>query len=126
MKVQDTRRGASPVLFSYSEQRSSAAASDLVSFGGSECEAMDDSISLAAFDAEKLSGSSHDPVPLPSSEPSVASTGMDAELFRNKLFKVLDQMAAGDPDILLQALKVARGRNQPSRKSLSAADAGSR
>ncbi|XP_016113692.1 mitogen-activated protein kinase kinase kinase kinase 4-like [Sinocyclocheilus grahami] len=43
--------------------------------------AMDDSVSLAASDAEELSGSSFDPAPLPSVEPSAASTGMDAELF---------------------------------------------
>ncbi len=40
---------------------SPAAASDLVSFSGSDDGEMDDSLSLAASDAEELSGSSHDP-----------------------------------------------------------------
>ncbi|KAL0203474.1 hypothetical protein M9458_001492, partial [Cirrhinus mrigala] len=39
-------RGNSPVLFSHPDQRLSVAASDLVSFGGSECDAIDDSMSL--------------------------------------------------------------------------------
>lgn len=56
--------------------------SDLVSFGGSEYDAMDDSVSLAASYAEELSGSCFDPAPLLSAEPNAASTGMDAKLFR--------------------------------------------
>ncbi|KAL0168644.1 hypothetical protein M9458_036866, partial [Cirrhinus mrigala] len=63
-------RGDSCVLFSHPDQHPSAAASDLVSFCGNECNAMDDSMSLAASDTEELSGLSHDPAP------------MDAELFR--------------------------------------------
>ncbi len=47
----------SPVLFSQPDQRPSASASDLVSFGGSDDELADDSMSLAASDAEELSGS---------------------------------------------------------------------
>ncbi|KAK2881492.1 hypothetical protein Q8A67_018760 [Cirrhinus molitorella] len=75
-------REASPVLFSCPDQRPSADASDLVSFGGSEDKALDDSMPLAASDAEELSGSSHDPAPLPSKDSSAAGSGMDAELFR--------------------------------------------
>ncbi|KAK2896411.1 hypothetical protein Q8A67_010899 [Cirrhinus molitorella] len=45
-------REASPVLFSQLDQRPSVAMSDLVSFGGSEDEALDNSISLVASDAE--------------------------------------------------------------------------
>ncbi len=41
----------------------SAAASDLVSFGGSNDGELDDSLSLAASDAEDLSGSYHDLAP---------------------------------------------------------------
>ncbi|KAF4114474.1 hypothetical protein G5714_004697 [Onychostoma macrolepis] len=44
-----------PIFFSRPDQRPSAAASDLVSFGGSEDEVLDDSVSLAASDAEDLS-----------------------------------------------------------------------
>ncbi|KAL0196631.1 hypothetical protein M9458_005171, partial [Cirrhinus mrigala] len=58
--------GIPPYFCSHPDQRPSAAASDLVSFGGSECNAMDDSISLVASDVEELA----------------TSPGMDAELFR--------------------------------------------
>ncbi|KAK2914044.1 hypothetical protein Q8A67_002443 [Cirrhinus molitorella] len=86
------RRDVSPVLFSRPDQRPSAHASDLVSFGGSDDEALDDSMSLAASDAEELSGSSHDPAPLPSKDSSAAGSGMDAELFciLSKAVKELD------------------------------------
>ncbi len=73
-------REVSPVLFSQPDQRPSASASDLVSFGGSDNELADDSMSLAASDAEELSGSVTDPAP--SRLPSAAKAGMDAELFR--------------------------------------------
>ncbi len=49
-------READPVFFSRADQRPSAAASDMVSFGGSEDEILDDSVSLAASDGEELSG----------------------------------------------------------------------
>lgn len=75
-------REVSPILFSHPDQHPFAAASDLVSFGGSECDAMDDSLSLVSSDAEELSGASFDPTTLPSAELSAASTGMEAEHFR--------------------------------------------
>ncbi|KAF4099589.1 hypothetical protein G5714_019715 [Onychostoma macrolepis] len=50
-------RAVLPVFFSRPDQCPSAAASDLVSFGGSEDEVLDNSVSLAASDAEELSGS---------------------------------------------------------------------
>ncbi len=43
---------------------------------------MDDSLSLAASDAEELSGSYHDPALLHSAQPSASSPGMDADLLR--------------------------------------------
>ncbi len=75
-------REVSPILFSQPDQRPSASASDLVSFGGSDEELNDDSMSLAALDAEELSGSVADPALLPSSAPSAAKAGLDAELLR--------------------------------------------
>ncbi len=54
-------REVSPVLFSQPDQRPSASVSDLVSFGGSDDELADDSMS--ASDAEELSGSVTDPAP---------------------------------------------------------------
>lgn len=74
-------REPSPVLFSRPEQRPSAEASDLVSFGGSEDEPLDDSMSLAASETEDWAGDS-DPAHLPSLEPIDARAGMDAELLR--------------------------------------------
>ncbi len=71
-------REVSPVLFSQPDQRPSASTSDLVSFGGSD----DDSMSLAASDAEELLGSVDDPAPSHLPAPSAAKAGMDAELFR--------------------------------------------
>ncbi len=71
-----------PVLFFQSDQHPSASASDLVSFGGSDYELADDSMSLAASDAEELSGSITDPAPSRLPAPSAAKDGMDAELFR--------------------------------------------
>ncbi len=56
--------------------------SDLVSFGGSDDELADDSMSLVASDAEELWGSVTDPAPSGLPAPSAAKAGMDAELFR--------------------------------------------
>ncbi len=73
-------REVSAVLFSQPDQRPSASASDLVSFGGSVDELADDSMSLAASDAEELSGSVTDSAPSRLPTPSAAKAGMDAEL----------------------------------------------
>ncbi|KAI2664297.1 Platelet glycoprotein V [Labeo rohita] len=85
------RRG-SPVLFTRPDLCPSAAASDMVSFGGSEDDMLD-SMSLAASDAEELSGSINDPAPLPSADTSDprSKTGMDAELFR-VLTRAVDEL----------------------------------
>ncbi len=56
-------REISPVLFVQPDQRPSASVSDLVSFGGSDDELADDSMSLVASDAEELWGSVTDPPP---------------------------------------------------------------
>ncbi len=58
------KREFSPILFTHPDQHPSAAASDLVSFGGSDDGEMDNSLSLVASDAEELSGSYHSPAPL--------------------------------------------------------------
>ncbi len=65
-------REDSPVLFTQPDQRPSASASDLVLFGGSDNELLDDSMSLAASDAEELSGLTADPNP-PCCRPSPAT-----------------------------------------------------
>ncbi len=52
-----------PVLFSQPNQHPSTSTSDLVLFGGSDEELNDDSMSLAASDAEELSSSVADPRP---------------------------------------------------------------
>ncbi len=75
-------REISPVLFVQPDQRPSASVSDLVSFGGSDDELADDSMSLVASDAEELWGSVTDPFPSGLPAPSAAKAGMDAELFR--------------------------------------------
>ncbi|ROL48618.1 hypothetical protein DPX16_0311 [Anabarilius grahami] len=75
-------REQSPVLFSRPEQRPSADASDFVSFGGSDDELPDDSVSLAASEPEHWVGESDDPTPLPLLEPIDHSAGMDGKLFR--------------------------------------------
>ncbi len=75
-------RELSPVLFIQPDQRPSASVSDLVSFGGSDDELADDSMSLVASDAEELWGSVTDPAPSGLPAPSAAKAGMDAELFR--------------------------------------------
>ncbi|KAI2656961.1 Transposon Ty3-G Gag-Pol polyprotein [Labeo rohita] len=82
----------SPVLFTRPGLCPSAAASDMVSFGGSEDDMLD-SMSLAASDAEELSGSINDPAPLPSADTSDprSKTGMDAELFR-VLTRAVDEL----------------------------------
>ncbi len=75
-------RELSPVLFIQPDQRPSASVSDLVSFGGSDDELADDSMSLVASGAEELCGSVTDPAPSGLPAPSAAKAGMDAELFR--------------------------------------------
>ncbi|ROL46723.1 hypothetical protein DPX16_12616 [Anabarilius grahami] len=75
-------REQSPVLFSRPELRPSAEASDLVSFGGSEDEPLDDSMSLVASETEGWAGESEDPAHLPTLEPIDYKPGMDAEIFR--------------------------------------------
>ncbi|KAL0163784.1 hypothetical protein M9458_039537, partial [Cirrhinus mrigala] len=79
------QREGSPVLFARPDL-------DMVSFGGSEDDLLD-SMSLAASDAEELSGSVNDPAPLPSAETSDSRTrtGMDAELFR-VLTRAVDEL----------------------------------
>ncbi len=72
----------SPVFFSQPDQSRSASTSDLVSFGGSDEELNDDSMSLAALDAEELLDLAADPALLPLSAPSAANAGMDAKLLR--------------------------------------------
>ncbi len=84
-------REMSPVLFSQPDQRPSASVSDLVSFGGSDDELADDSMSLVASDAEELWGSVTDPAPSGLPAPSAAKAGMDAELFR-VLSKVVEEL----------------------------------
>ncbi len=61
-----SKREHSPVLFTQLDHRPSAAASDMISIGVSDNE-LDDSLSLAASEAEVLSGSVADPALLPSS-----------------------------------------------------------
>ncbi len=75
-------REISPILFFQPDQRPSASVSDLVSFGGSDDELANDSMSLVASDAEELSGLVTDPAPSGLPAPSAAKAGMDAELFR--------------------------------------------
>ncbi|ROJ57633.1 hypothetical protein DPX16_23832 [Anabarilius grahami] len=75
-------REQSPVLFSRPEQRPSAVASNFVSFGGSDDELPDDSVSLAASEPEHWVGESDDPASLPLLEPIDHGAGMDGELFR--------------------------------------------
>ncbi|KAL0152267.1 hypothetical protein M9458_051990, partial [Cirrhinus mrigala] len=79
------QREGSPVLFTRPDL-------DMVSFGGSEDDMLD-SMSLAASDAEELSGSIYDPAPLPSADISDprSKTGMDAELFR-VLTRAVDEL----------------------------------
>ncbi len=75
-------REISPILFFQPDQRPSASVSDLVSFGGSDDELADDSMSLVASDDDELSGLVTDPAPLGLPAPSAAKAGMDAKLFR--------------------------------------------
>ncbi len=58
-----TQRGVSRPFFPNLTSGPSASVSDLVSFGGSDDELADDSMSLVASDAEELSGSVTDPAP---------------------------------------------------------------
>ncbi len=71
----------SPLLFTQHDQRLSAAARDMISFGVSDNE-LDDSLSLAASVAEELSGSVTDPAFLPSSASRNARLRADEELIR--------------------------------------------
>ncbi len=84
-------REISPVLFFQPDQRPSATVSDLVSFGGSDDELADDSMSLVASDAEELSGSVTDPAPSGLPTPSAAKAEMDAELF-HVLSKAVEEL----------------------------------
>ncbi len=68
-----------PVFFTQHGQHPSAAASDMISFGVSDNK-LDDSLSLAASDAEELSGSMTDPALLPSSASRNARLRADEEL----------------------------------------------
>ncbi len=77
-----SHRELSPVLFTCPNQHPSAAVSDLVSFCGSDDDELDNSLSLAASDAEELSGSYNDPACSQSAQPSTSSPGMDADIFR--------------------------------------------
>ncbi len=72
-------READPVFFPRPDQRPSGAASDMVSFGLSEDEGLDDDVSLAASDAEGLSGLIYDPALSQSGEPN---PDPDAKLLR--------------------------------------------
>ncbi|XP_016131775.1 myosin-IIIb-like [Sinocyclocheilus grahami] len=85
------QREGSPILFSQPDQYPSTAASDLVWFGGSECDAVDDSLSLAASNTEELSGSINDPAPPPPTEYSEPKPGMDGELIRI-LLKAVEEL----------------------------------
>ncbi len=62
-------RELSTILFSRPDQHPSMAVSDLVSFGGSDDGELDDSLSLAASDAEELSGSYNDSATSHSAQP---------------------------------------------------------
>ncbi len=75
------KREGSPVLFTQPDQYPSAAASDMISFGASDDD-MDDSLSLAASDAEELSGWVTDPALLPPSSSRSARPRTDDELVR--------------------------------------------
>ncbi len=75
------QREDSPVLFTQPDQRPSAAASDMISFSASDDD-MDDSLSLAASDAEELSGSVTDPALLPPSSSRSARPRTGDELVR--------------------------------------------
>ncbi len=77
-----SQREQSPVLFTQLDQRPSAAASDIISFVGSDNELDIDSLSLAASDAEELSGSVAEPALLPASASCSARLKADNELIR--------------------------------------------
>ncbi len=76
-----SRREHSPVLFTQLDQRPSAAPSDMISFGVSDNE-RDDCLSLAASDAEELSGSVADPALLTPSASCSARLKADDKLIR--------------------------------------------
>ncbi len=75
------QREDSPVLFTQPDQRPSAAAIDMISFGGSDDE-MDDSLSLVASDGEELLGSVTDPALLPPSSSRSVRPRTNEELVR--------------------------------------------
>ncbi len=75
------QREHSPVFFTKHDQCLSAAASDMILFGGSDSE-MDYSLSLVALDAEELSGSLTDPALLPLSSSHDARLRTDEGLIR--------------------------------------------
>lgn len=83
------------------DQRPKCEASDLVSFGGSEEDLRNDSMTLPDLDAEDWAGSVDDHAPLPSKELSDATAGLDAELIRvlSKAFEELglNQAAPEEP-----------------------------
>ncbi len=72
----------SPVLFEREDQRPSANASDMVSFGTVEEELLDDSMSLISSDTEDMSALLLTTPPALSTEPSNSKPWMDVELFR--------------------------------------------
>ncbi len=84
-------READHVFFSRADQPPSAAASNMVSFGGSENEILDDSVSLAASEGEELLGSIYDPALPQSGESSKPKPGTDANLF-HVLSRALDEL----------------------------------
>ncbi len=84
-------REANPVFFSRPDQRPSVAASDLVSFGGGKDEGLDDSVSLAASDAEDQSSSIYDSALPQSGQPSEPKLGTDAKHFR-VMFGAMDEL----------------------------------
>ncbi len=84
-------READPVFYSRADQHPSTAVSDMVSFGGSEDEILDDSMSLSAFDGEELSSSIYGPALPQSGKSSKPKPGMDAELF-HVLSRAVDEL----------------------------------
>ncbi len=84
-------READPVFYSRADQHPSTAASDMVSFGGSEDEILDDSMSLSAFDGEELSSSIYGPALPQSGKSSKPKPGTDAKLFR-VLSRAVDEL----------------------------------
>ncbi len=86
-------REVDPVFFSRADQHPSAAASDIVSFGVSDDEILNDTVSLSASDADSdvLSGSIDNPALPRSGESSEPKPGTDANLF-HVLSKAVDKL----------------------------------